>query len=348
VASTIEPERRAAILRAKLLALLDGLDSPDGPDRRDGRDAPRTPFAFAGGAAVADDRRTWVLIEAEGVGLGATVSWALRQGLPTGGALHVVVDGPAAPQAASIARQAARFAEPPVVHRVEGRTLAEVAPAAPPPAAEPSPAARALGTELLSAGLELVVEHGVVTGEVLGLEVARVVEDPAGGGARVEVGVGRNDREAFAMLNGDLPTADALAKVSDAVHRHRRAGAPPHPLNRLAGERWLRAHLLADPNRLAGWQLEAVPGVAARTSVHDRQPAFAVGRDDEDRPVVLACSVGIDLDLVPVAAELRGEHDPGARLVLAVPARDAHPVTAQLAGLLAVPAELLPIEGDWR
>ncbi len=64
--------------------------------------------------------------------------------------------------------------------------------------------ARRSSGQLLDAGVEVVVEHGVIRGEVRGLEVARV------GGRRrrrrpLEVGVGRHDREAFAMVHGDLP-----------------------------------------------------------------------------------------------------------------------------------------------
>ena len=70
--------------------------------------------------------------------------------------------------------------------------------------------------------------------------------------------------------------------------------------------------------------------------------------DDTGRPLVVVCSVGIDLDLVPTAADIRSAHDPDARLVLAVPERDDHPVTRALAQLLREPADIIPIAGDWR
>jgi hypothetical protein len=62
----------------------------------------------------------------------------------------------------------------------------------------------------------------------------------------------------------------------------------------------------------------------------------------------VACSVGIDLDLVPTAAEMRALHAPGARLVLAVPARDDHPVTRRIASRLREPAEIVALPDDWR
>ena len=57
---------------------------------------------------------------------------------------------------------------------------------------------------------------------------------------------------------------------------------------------------------------------------------------------------GIDLGLVPMAADLRLAHAPGARLVLVVPERDAHPVTRRLAAALVEPAEVVALPGDWR
>jgi hypothetical protein len=62
----------------------------------------------------------------------------------------------------------------------------------------------------------------------------------------------------------------------------------------------------------------------------------------------VACSVGVDLDLVPAAADARLLHRPAARLVLVVPERDALPVTRDLASMLATPAELVAVPGDWR
>ena len=63
---------------------------------------------------------------------------------------------------------------------------------------------------------------------------------------------------------------------------------------------------------------------------------------------MVACSVGVHLDLVPAAADARLVLAPSARLLLALPSRDAHPVTRALAERLLQPAELFPIEGDWR
>lgn len=335
----LAPEQRARLLAAKLGALVDAAPA----DRWSGFGTglgERTPVAFGGGAALVSASTAWVLLDDPSVhGLGSVLAWARNRGSDR---LVVIAD-----EVGDLARQADYFADPPLVLGIHGRELVRGVPTDPIEAATAPEAALALTGDLAAAGLDVVVEHGVVAGEVLGLEVARVVIDPDGTG-RIEVGVGRNDREAFTMLHGNLPPEAAIRMVADAVRQHRRAGAPSHPLNRLGGERWLLAHLLADPARLVGWQLQPVPGPVPRVSVNDRLPAFAFGTDADGAPVVLATSVGIDLELVPRAADVRARECPDATLVIAVPARDAHAVTTHLAALLAEPAEVLPVEGDWR
>ena len=49
-------------------------------------------------------------------------------------------------------------------------------------------------------------------------------------------------------------------------------------------------------------------------------------------PVVVVCSTGIDLDLVPTAADCRRLYDPDAGLVIVIPEGDDHPVTLALGG----------------
>ncbi len=80
----------------------------------------------------------------------------------------------------------------------------------------------------------------------------------------------------------------------------------------------------------------------------DTTPEAAVGVDEAGRAIVVVTSTGIDLDLVPTAADLRSAHAPSARLVLVMPERDAHPVTRALASALVDPAEVVALPGDWR
>jgi hypothetical protein len=301
----------------------------------------RTPIPFADGAAAREDDKAWVLLDEAPVrGLGRALAWADQQDV---GELHLLVEA----AAGVLARKAVPFVTPPSVWRVEGRAVTPAEPEPPVETRIPEVDIGPLLDLLVEAGVDVVVEHGEVAGEVLGLEIARVVVDDEAG-ARLEVGVGRHDREAFGIIHGDVPTPDALAQVVDTVRRHRRAGADPHPLNRLAAERWLRARIVEEPQRVGVRSLVAVAPPVPRDNVKDSVPAPAVGEDDHGAPVVVVASTGIDLDLVPAAADARALHAPDARLILAVPERDDHPVTRRLAEALSYPAEVVPIEGDWR
>jgi hypothetical protein len=293
-----------------------------------------------GGSALRVGQQSFVLLEdAPAVGLGRALTWAQHQATPE---VHVL----ASASTDVLARRASQFANPPQIWQVNERSVVAATTAKPPTTVDPPTEALDLVDLLAAAGTEIVIEHGVVMGEIAGLEVARIVVDQ--NGARVEVGVGRHDREAFALVHGEMPTAEALASVVDYVRRHRRVGGPAHPLARLAPERWLRASLVDDPARLGLRQLEPVEPTQARSSVKDVMCAAAVGLDEAGDRVVVACSVGIDLDLVPAAADVRAGHAPGARLMLVVPARDAHPVTHRLAAALALPAEVVELTSDWR
>ncbi len=235
---------------------------------------------------------------------------------------------------------------PPTVWWLNGRELhrVEPEPLSPPPA--PHSQALALAPVLESAGADVVLEHGVVVGEILGLEIARVVVDEFG--ARIEVGVGRHDREAFATVHGDLPTEAALAEVIATVRRHRAGAAEGHPLKRLAAERWLREVVIAHPDMVGAAALDRVQGTRPRTNLKEPVPAAAVGTDVDGRPLVVVSSVGVDLDLVPTAADVRLASEPDARLVLAVPERDDVPATRALAGSLLHPADVVALPGNWR
>ena len=103
--------------------------------------------------------------------------------------------------------------------------------------------------------------------------------------------------------------------------------------------------------------LRPAEGARPRPNLAERDVAAAAGEDGSGDPVVVACSVGIALDLVPMAADARAAIDaagglhadtPPSRLVLAVPERDDHPTIRRLAARLRTPAEVVPVPGDWR
>ncbi|HLM64233.1 MAG TPA: hypothetical protein VK306_08035 [Acidimicrobiales bacterium] len=351
----MDESRRSALNAAKLAALVTGRWGAGERERH----------AFGGGAALtgSDDGRptAWVLVEGvAGRALGPALLWAERHGAEQ---LHLIVDPttatadsggrPDAGAAGTLARQAGYLDEPvPRVWRVAGTALAPAEPSAlGRPLAAPSPSN--IVDLLIDGGLEVVVEGGMVRGEINGLEVARIVSGSSTAGVPLdapllEVGVGKADRELTAMLHGELDPVDQLDRVIEIVRRHRRAGAPRHPLNQLVPERWLRAVLVREPELVGLSALRPAEGAHARANLRERGIAVARGEAPDGTTVVVACSVGVAPDLVPLAADARAAIEVGARLVLAVPARDDLPGNRRLAGRLHPPATVTPIPGDWR
>ncbi len=295
-----------------------------------------------GGAALHDpDTATaFVLIDDGEVGrFGPSLGWADRVGAER---LEVLVDGsPVAP--GMVARRAGAFRSPtPRVWSVAGRAIAPAVVSDPvEDTTEPDPDLVAL---IEGQGLEAVWEHGVLRAEWLGLEVARTVGD------HLEVGVGRHDRYARGEMRPGEDPASALAEARQVVADRRRAGAAPHPANRLARSRWLRSLAVADPGRygLEVSQLRAVPPPLPWFDLPEAGPAPAVGIGPLGRPVVMVFCVGADLDLVPTGVDSRLLHAPeGAELVLVLPEADDLPVTRRLAGRLVEPADLVTITNNW-
>src|SRR4051812_39920342 len=151
-------ERQQALRQAKLRALVKG---------RWG-DAERRSEAFPGGAALVEDGVGWVLVEEDSQrALGRALLWAGKAEVEE---LHVLADN----GAGMLARRASAFAKPPAVWRIEGTSLTEVEPDPVSEERPVDPRAAPLADLIRVAGAQPVVEHGVLRGEVLGLEVARV------------------------------------------------------------------------------------------------------------------------------------------------------------------------------
>jgi hypothetical protein len=331
--SDTDAERRSRLLGLKLRALVrDHLADESVGDAR-----PFTP-----GAALRHGDAAWVLLDDRpGNMLGAALAWMLRSGASS---LHVIAEQ----DTGVLARRALAFEPPVSVWHADGRSLLPAVPEPHVPSPD-VPAHHEQFRQLISdAGAEPQVEHGVLFGDVRGLEVCRVVDDPHLGTTRLEVGVGAHDREAFQLMHGDVPTAASLRRVVDIVLQHRRLGAPQHPLNRLAAERLVRWRVIEDPSLVGAVSMEAATPPVPRTNLKDPVPCVATGRDAEGRTVVAVCASGVDLDLVPYAADARSAvsaADPaggeGIRLVLVVPARDRVKITGEIAGLLRQPAEFV-------
>ena len=172
-----DPSRRRQLLALKLAALA-----------RDngGVDVRIEPGEFGPGAAAMAGARAWVLLDsAETVsqpntaarGLGPAIAWAIRHQADS---LQILAES----ATGTLARRAEQFTFPIDVAHIEGRVLL---PAVAEPLPEPPPLPAGHGQFLptiVAAGAAPAVEHGVLVGEVDGLEVCRVVTDAFSGERR--------------------------------------------------------------------------------------------------------------------------------------------------------------------
>ncbi len=309
-------------------------------------DSVRSAVELPAGAGLVEGGVAWVLIDADPLkAFGPALAWAAKQ---KASEVHLLVES----QADVLARRARCFDPAPAIWQIDDTALRPAEAAAPAIAPDALPAADLAGL-LVDADLEVVVEDGIVRGEIHGLEVARIVHGVTTSGVPIdepllEVGVGQADRELTAMLHSGFSPTDQLARVAEIVRVHRRPEAERHPLNQLVPERWLRSCLITDPDRIGLVTLRAVASAVARPNLRDTAIAMAVGETDAGEAVLVACSVGVDLDLVPAAADARLSIAPGARLLLVMPERDAHPITRTLAASLVQPAEVVPVDDSWR
>ena len=309
-------------------------------------------------AVVAEPRPAVVCLAQERAerALGGALALAERTGCDD---VHVFADD----HSGVLARRAACFKPTPTVWGIEGASATAAEPA-PRPVEPAPPRVPELVALLGSAGVEVVVEHGVITGEVEGLEVARIVtaapvgaeaghsdEGDADGASdrwQIEVGVGAHDREAFSLLHADEPTPEAIRRVAEVVRTHRSPGASPHPLNRMGAARWLRSLLIRQPELVDAGRLRAASPPVPRGGPKDPAPAVAYGLTPDGRRLIVVVCVGIDLDVVPFAADARLFLDPDAELTIALPRRDAHDVIGAMAARLDSPARIVEIDDEWR
>ena len=323
-------ERIAALRATKLAALVgDHVGHPVGD-----------PVSFGSGVAVIDDATAWVyLVDEPRRRIGASLAWAVRSSAER---LAIVVDE--RDDARVIVRKTTGLTMEVDVRVAAGRQLVACTDPAEyehPPAV--SPEHLELRPLIVEGGAEPVVEHGVLFGEVRGLEVCRVVDDPTSGSTRLEVGVGAHDREAFQMIHGDVPAVDSLARIVEEVAGYRRADAAHHPLNRLAPERFLRWHLEQHPDLVGAVDLVPAEPPIPRVNLLDSSTCVARGTSIGGENLVVVCGSGTDLELVPDAIDARRAAgiDRGGRVVVATRGRVA--ITDDLVALAGQAFELVAV-----
>ena len=341
----LDESRRASLRQAKLMAFIRSRWEVADPAPTSGIGAPRPALAEPGG------QRGWVLVDPGTPGaMGGALTWGLRHSVHH---LHLLLDdaavpGPGDADAAVLARRAGAFRHPAQVWvwaaQRQQLEAAEALPVAVDTAvADPE---RERYADLMRAhGIDPVVEHGVLIGEVLGLEVARLASGPDGSG--LAIGVGHHDREARAQMRPGQSVAAGLDEVVALVRQWRAPGTERHPANTLARERWLRSLVMGRPALVGARWLDPLPALLPRGDLRRSVPAAASGEGADGRPVVVVCSTGVDLDVVPVAADYRNAAGGSPRLVIVVPEGDDVRATRDLVDALAAPAELRTVPRDW-
>ncbi len=333
-------DRRSALFGAKLAGVVKARTGAHGCGGRLG--------SLPGGATLRSPAGGFVLVQDRAErGLGMALAWSVRDGAgaqPLTVVLDVRPDGkPQAEAAALLARRADGLADPPAIWWVDGAAVNDAAPLPVETGPYPVPAACQVYARMAeAAGVDVVTHRHAISLEVLGLEVGRAVVAPQGG-ARLGVGVGHHDREANDDLFGGAPTQEALVRTAEVIRASRRPGAMPGPASLMARERWLRHAVCAAPTAVGLPPVWPVPEAEPAVDLRQPRPAAAAGDG-----VVVVCSTGIDLDLVPVAADAWLAAGRPARIVLVVPIGSDVPVTRELAHRLAAPASVVAVVPPWE
>jgi hypothetical protein len=299
-------------------------------------------FGQAVGLVV--DDCAWVLITGRYErSLGPALMWALRNNATS---LKLLLNE----RAGELARISAHFDFAIEVFEVDAAGVARVAVPKDATKIEVSVADEMFADFIKSAGADVVREHGVISGEVCGLEVCRVVRatsasDLDGAGeSELEIGVGAHDRETFKLLHGRTATVESLRKVIAEVAARRAVGAQVHPLNQLARERMLRHYVCLSPQLVGAKSLQPAQPPIARTNLKDVVPCCAVGVSLTGEKMVVIFNVGVDPDVVSFGADARGQINASADLVFAMPTRDIVPAVEQIAQMLRRPARFVGVD----
>jgi len=290
--------------------------------------APRLPLGeivddveFGRGAALVGSDGVAAWIDGPSAADAAVLWWARRSpGVP----LHLVGEPP-------LGRVARRLTGLDVaVWEVSGGDVRRTQPDAPAPRSTVPASHEPFAAAIERCGAEPVREHGVLSGEVLGLEVCRIV---GGDEPRLDVGVGAIDRETYGLVHAARDPEESLREVVASVRALRGGGDGGHPFARLASARLLRCRVLAHPSVVGAAALSPVEPPHPRGGLTIDEPCVATGTSTDGGPVVVVCAAGADPGAVPFAIDARLRESPGARLVVAV--REGN-VTATMSALAAM------------
>ncbi len=177
---------------------------------------------------------------------------------------------------------------------------------------------------VLKSGCEALFVKDRMIATHLGLEVARSVRSD--GRVRLEIGVGRNDRIAKALLDETATPAEQLRETIEVVNRYRLGASQFHPLAKLSLARWMRLVIHDNPGLVGmkqltplelvrsggwpGWSLwslmtgsvpldeDALIYRGSESSFGDDDISFAIASDEEGGESVVGISAAVDLGAV--------------------------------------------------
>jgi hypothetical protein len=104
---------------------------------------------------------------------------------------------------------------------------------------------------------------------------------------------------------------------------------------------------MADPALVGATRLDPIGTTLDRPNLRDPWPALTVGESTTGGPVMVACTVGIDLDALVLAADTRAAVSPDAELIVASDKPLPAAVRA-VSGWLSRPARFVQVAPPWE
>jgi hypothetical protein len=289
---------------------------------------------FAYGAGLVSGTRGALYVTREHIrSIGPTLLWMLKHQLTE---IDLVIEG----DGGIPARRAQALTCGLRVWQLQNGKLERAQPTPHLPKVEVPQSHEQFAATIQNCGALPVREHGVLTGEVLGLEVCRVVDTQDG--PRLEVGVGAIDRETFQLVNSHRTIEDSLTEVVGIVRAHRSPGAPHHPLGKMAGERLLRHRVINEPSLIGAATLKPAEPPIPRGGMRETTPCVATGTDLDGNPIVVVLTDTVDVDIIGFGVDALTREGPNATLLVITFAGNVTSAMRQVAS--EVLRQLAPIE----